>query len=262
MNYSQNTMPVMFFGHGNPMNAITPNKYAESWIETINSIDILRKPKAILCISAHWEESGTRITSNIKQRTIHDFGGFPRELHNVQYCPNGSMELVKRVQELIPCSADDSWGLDHGTWSILKHTHPNEDIPVLQLSLDMNKSIKEHYELAAKLKPLRDEGILIIGSGNIVHNLRKIKRQGVEVYDWAEFFNGAITNAVLAKKYDVVLNYHLIKGAFESVPSVEHFIPLIYILGLCDNKDTPRIFADGFDMSSLSMTSFIFANHN
>ncbi|CAF0815778.1 unnamed protein product [Brachionus calyciflorus] len=224
-------MPAIFFGHGSPMNAIETNNFTESWIDVVQKFP---KPKAILAISAHWETIGTCLTSNKIQRTIHDFGGFPRELFEVEYNPEGSESLVKRVQELIPSAkADSSWGLDHGTWSILKHIYPKSDVPTIQLSIDRKISPQEHYNLAKKLNILRDEGVLIIGSGNIVHNLREIIwSDNAKPHSWALQFNEAIKSAILSKDHE--------KSQQQS-------------------SDKVNLFADEYCNGSLSMTS-VFIN--
>lgn len=253
-------MPAIFFGHGSPMNAIESNKYTKSWIEISKSFP---KPKAIISISAHWETLGdknneTKITSNKNQKTIHDFYGFPKELYDIKYNAKGDTALAEKIQKLTVDSAlDDSWGLDHGTWSILKHIYPKADIPVVQISIDKKKTPKEHYEFAKKLKDLRKEGVLIIGSGNIVHNLTAIKWNGGDPYPWASEFSSQIKSAIINNDIDKILNYKNIKGSKESVPSAEHFIPLIYILALKDEKDSISFFAEGFEMGSLSMDSFV-----
>lgn len=250
------TIPAIFFGHGSPMNAIDDNKYTKSWKEIVKTFP---KPKAIIAISAHWETNGTKVTSNETQKTIHDFYGFPPELHNIQYNANGDVELAKKITTLIPDSKlDNSWGLDHGTWSILKHIYPKTDIPVIQLSIDKNKSIQEHYEVAKKLQILRNEGVLIIGSGNIVHNLGAIKWNGDKnPYHWAMHFNSQIKLAILNNDMEKILNYFNINGSKESVPTSEHFIPLVYILGVGKSNEKAEFFTEGFEMGSLSMDSFI-----
>jgi 4,5-DOPA dioxygenase extradiol len=249
-------MPAIFFGHGSPMNAIEDNRYTKSWVEIEKSIP---KPKAILTISAHWESHDTKLTSNLKQKTIHDFYGFPKELYDIQYNPNGDAKLVKDVQGLIPeVKADESWGLDHGTWSVLRHLYPKADIPVLQLSIDKNKSPKDHYEMAKKLRSLREKGILIIGSGNIVHNLRMINWNKVaKPYTWAIDFNDSIKKAIQDKNHNKILDYKKLEGAKESVQTPEHFIPLIYILALRGDGDKISFFNDEIEMGSLSMTSIL-----
>jgi len=248
-------MPVIFFGHGSPMNAIENNQYTKSWTEIAKSIP---KPKAILAISAHWESDGAKITSNIKQKTIHDFYGFPKELYDIQYNPNGDLNLVKDVQKLIPdAKADDSWGLDHGTWSVLRHIYPKADVPVLQLSIDKNKSPKDHYEMAKKIRSLRKKGVLIIGSDNIVHNLMINWNKNAKPYNWAISFNNAIKKAIQDKDHNKIVDYAKIEGAKDSVPTSEHFIPLIYILALKGDEEKVSFFNDEIEMGSLSMTSIL-----
>lgn len=249
-------MPTIFFGHGSPMNAIEDNKYTKSWAEIVKTFP---KPKAIIAISAHWETNGVRITGNENQKTIHDFYGFPKELYDIHYNAKGNLELAEKITKLIPdVKLDDSWGLDHGVWSILKHIYPNADIPVIQISIDKNKTPKEHYELAKKLNSLRNEEILIIGSGNIVHNLRMIKWNGNQnPYSWAIDFSSEIKSAILNNDIEKILNYQNTKGAKESVPTPEHFIPLIYILGLKNENEKVSFFEEGFEMGSLSMDSFV-----
>lgn len=250
------TMPAIFFGHGSPMNIIQENKYTKSWIEVVKTF---KKPKAIIVVSAHWETIGTKITSNKVQRMIYDFYGFPKELYDIKYNAKGNLDLVLKIKKILPeIELDDSWGLDHGTYSILKHIYPKADIPVVQISIDKNKTPKEHYEFAKKLKTLKNEGVLIIGSGNIVHNLRLIKWDGdEEPYPWAKNFNSEIKLAVFNNEVEKIINYQNIKGSKESVPTAEHFIPLIYIFGLKNNNDKISFFAEGFEMGSLSMDSFI-----
>ena len=265
--------PAIFFGHGSPMNAIEKNNYTKTWAEIASTIP---KPKAIICISAHWETeqsegsasklgnyqtssqtNGTKITSNQKQKTIHDFYGFPKELYEVQYCPNGSPELAEEIcNKISEITLDDSWGLDHGTWSILKHIYPNADIPTLQLSIDRNKTPQEHYDFAKKLLPLRREGVLIIGSGNIVHNLREIDWNG-KPHTWAEDFSKTIRQAILDNDHAQIINYKTIKDWKKSVPTPEHFIPLLYILALKQEGELVGLFNDKLDLGSIDMTGIL-----
>lgn len=257
-------MPILFLGHGNPMNAIEENEFVEGF-RTISK-DIL-KPKAILCISAHWETRGTFVTAMPHPETIHDFGGFPEALFQVQYPAPGSPELAKHVQELITQTtvlADDNWGLDHGAWSVIKHLYPKADIPVVELSIDHNKPASYHYELAKALAPLRQEGVLIIGSGNIVHNLRQVAwdklNDGSYGYDWAIEANNKVKKAVLEGDHQALINYANIGKSLQlSVPTPEHFIPLIYILALQKDTDSIKIFNDKLVGGSLSMTSVMYS---
>lgn len=250
--------PAIFFGHGSPMNAIEENQYTKSWKKIVKTFP---KPKAIISISAHWETEGSRVTNNKKQETIHDFYGFPQELFDVKYNASGDENLAQRIQKLIPSiSLDSNWGLDHGSWSILTHAYPRAEIPVIQISLDKNKSVKEHYEFAKQLRVLRREEILIIGSGNVVHNLRMINWRENKAYSWAIEFNEAIKNSLLQNNQngiDEILNYEKFSGAHESVPTLEHFLPLIYILGLKEDGENFSIFCDGIELGSISMMSVV-----
>jgi len=247
-------LPAIFFGHGSPMNAIEQNRFTKGWIEVTKNIP---KPKAILAISAHYETDGIKITSNKKQKTIHDFYGFPPELFALKYEPAGNLDLAKHLQEIFPeAQLDDSWGLDHGTWSVLTHTHNQADIPTIQLSIDKNKTPRQHYELAKKLRILRDE-ILIIGSGNIVHNLRLLDWSNNKIFPWAEKFNQTITKAILENDHETIIDFQKIDGASQSVPSNEHFIPLLYILALQEKTESAKIFNDEIELGSISMASVI-----
>ena len=247
--------PAIFFGHGSPMNAIEQNKFTSEWISLMRRFS---EPTAILAISAHWETKGTKLTNNKIQKTIHDFGGFPQELFRVQYNPSGDQDLVKRIQTLVPEAApDDSWGLDHGTWSILKNIYPLANIPVVQLSIDVRKSNEEHFKLAQKLKALRNENILIIGSGNIVHNLGLVNWNSDTGYPWAFEFNNAVKHAISSRDYSQIINYERLEHSQKAVPSSEHFIPLIYVLGLQNDDETANFFTDELFMGSLSMTSVL-----
>lgn len=247
-------LPAIFFGHGNPMNALYSNEYAMKWKEVVR---MLPRPKSILAISAHWETSGTRVTSNAVQRTIHDFYGFPKELFDVEYNVKGDPELAEKICKIIPGGQlDDSWGLDHGTWSVLRHVYPEGDIPTVQLSLDVDKTLQEHYEIAKRLRVLQSDGVLIVGSGNVVHNLRMLKWSGQQdPYPWALSFNEIVRKAIIAKSHEEILNYQSIEGWENSVPTPEHFIPLLYILAL--QIEEVRVFVEGFEMAALSMMSLI-----
>lgn len=257
-------MPILFLGHGNPMNAIEENEFVKGFRAISKDIS---KPKAILCISAHWETRGTFVTAMPHPQTIHDFGGFPQPLFQVQYPAPGSPELAERIQELITQTtvlADDSWGLDHGAWSVIKHLYPNADIPVVELSIDHDKSASYHYELAKALAPLRQEGILIIGSGNIVHNLRRVAWDKFNDdnygYDWAIEANEKIKKAILERDHQALINYPNMGASLQlSAPTPEHFIPLIYILALQKETDSINIFNDKLVGGSLSMTSVMYS---
>lgn len=248
-------MPMLFIGHGSPMNAIEDNEFSRSWIAVGKTIP---PPKAILCVSAHWESMGTQTTAMEKPRTIYDFYGFPPELYEKTYPAPGSPELVARVLELV--GADDTamdlkWGLDHGTWSVLARLFPKADIPVVQLSLDVNKNSQEHYDLGRQLKPLRDEGILILGSGNIVHNLRMVVFEDI-AYDWALAFDGMVKKWILDGNHDPLIQYHKQgREAALSINSAEHYKPLLYVLGAQDSGEPVRFFAEKVWGGSVSMRS-------
>ncbi len=252
---SSKLTPAIFFGHGSPMNAIESNRYTSGWVEAVKNIP---KPAAILVISAHWESFGSKVTNNQVQKTIYDFYGFPPELFNVKYQPNGAPKIAKRLQEILPeIALDETWGLDHGAWSVLVHTHPEQDVPVLQLSLDKNKSPREHFEMAKKLQILREENVLIIGSGNIVHNLQMLDWRGKQHFPWAEKFNTAIQTVILENDFESVIEFEKLDGARESVPSLEHFLPLLYILALKKDGEEVAIFNPEIDLASIAMTSVV-----
>jgi 4,5-DOPA dioxygenase extradiol len=252
------TMPAIFFGHGSPMNAIQTNAYTEAWAAIGRSIP---RPKAILCVSAHWYIPAVAVTAMERPRTIHDFGGFPRELFEVQYPAPGSPELATRVGELLGGGgAMDSshWGLDHGTWSVLVHVFPEADIPIVQLSINESEPAEFHYELAKKLAPLRDEGVLVCGSGNIVHNLGSYAwgKQTVEPFDWALRFDEKARELILTGDDLPLINYESLgRDALLSVPTPDHYLPLLYVLALRRENDTITFPVSGFDGGSISMTS-------
>jgi 4,5-DOPA dioxygenase extradiol len=239
------------------MNAITPNPYAAAWRRLGRE---LPRPKAILAISAHWLTRGTGATAMAAPRTIHDFGGFPRELFEVSYPAPGSPALAARLRDLlhpVDVALDQSWGFDHGTWSVLMHVFPDADIPIVQLSMDGTLPPRFHYELGSRLRPLREEGVLIVGSGNIVHNLRAIDFAGkTAAYPWAEQFDRAVTEALQRRDHEALIAYdRLTPQAMLSVPTNEHYLPLLYIIGL-QAEDEPLSFPiEGMEMASLSMRS-------
>jgi 4,5-DOPA dioxygenase extradiol len=251
-------MPAIFFGHGNPMNALNRNPWTEAWAEIGRSVP---KPKAILCISAHWYLPAIAVTSMERPRTIHDFGGFPRELFEYQYPAPGSAHLASRVIEVLEGdvhSDDRQWGLDHGTWSVLCHVYPEADVPVVQLSIDETRDARWHYDLAKKLAPLRDEGVLVIGSGNLVHNLHTYAwgRHDVEPFDWAMRFEQTARELILSGNYQPLVNYESLgKDALLSAPTPDHYLPLIYILALGRDTDSTSFPVEGFDGGSISMLS-------
>jgi len=244
--------PAIFFGHGSPMNAIENNAYTKSWAEIVKG---LPRPRAILMISAHYETAGSKITAAPKLKTIHDFYGFPKELFDVKYEPKTDLELAKKIQKLIPgAQLDESHGIDHGAWSVLIHTHPSAAIPVLQLSIDKNKTAKEHYETAKKLQELRDE-VLILASGNIVHNLALLNWQGGQSYDWAIKFNDAIKKAILQNDHEKIIAFEKLDGSELAAPDHEHFFPLLYILAQQQKNEKVEIFCEGMELGSISMMS-------
>lgn len=253
-------MPVLFLGHGDPMNAIRENEYATGFK---NIAKTLPKPKAIICISAHWLTKGTHITAMENPETIHDFGGFPRELHEVQYNAKGSPQLAHQTKKIIGNDAailNYDWGLDHGAWSVIKHLYPDASIPVIQLSIDYHKPAQYHYELAKKLKTLREKGILIISSGNIVHNLRKLdfkhKPEDNYGYEWAHIAKNKINQLLLDGNHKAIINYQKLgKEVQLAVPTPDHYYPLLYTLGLKSENEELNLFNDKLTEGSISMTS-------
>ena len=250
-------MPVLFIGHGSPMNGIEENEFVANWRNIAKGLK--SKPKAILCISAHWETKGTQLTAMDNPKTIHDFGGFPRELFEVQYPAPGSPDLAKQVQEIIkPTQAilDHGWGLDHGAWTILRPMFPDADIPIIQMSLDYTLSPEKHIDLAKQLDILRSKGVLIVGSGNIVHNLRTIDwRNPQGGYDWAIEANNGLKNMIdkndltsLSKAFNLSQAYRL------AIPTLDHYLPLLYTTALRGKNDHVEFFNDATVMGSISMT--------
>lgn len=252
--------PVYFFGHGSPMNAIEENQFTRQWNEIGSKME---RPKAILCISAHWETNGTWVTAMPHPRTIHDFGGFPKELFDVQYPAPGSPEIAYNIKTEINSTTvglDDKWGLDHGAWSVVKHLYPKADIPVIQMSIDYTKPPEYHYSLAKELKALRRKGILIIGSGNMVHNLGMAAwdrmREPNYGFDWAIEANDAMKKYITDKDHAPLINYEKQGRAFHlAIPSSEHYLPLLYALALQENDENTTFFNDEAVMGSLTMTS-------
>ena len=253
-------MPVLFVGHGSPMNAIEENQFVKGWREVGKT---LPAPTAILCVSAHWETRGTYVTAMEHPRTIHDFGGFPQQLFEVQYPAKGSPELAEVTQDITTkteIGLDEKWGLDHGCWSVLKQFYPAADVPVIQMSLDDSRAPQYHYDLARQLLPLRKKGVLIIGSGNMVHNLRLIdwsqaNEPGVG-YDWAIEANKKMKKFILSNDHQSLVNYQSQGKAMNlAVPSPEHFLPLLYALALKEGNEKIEIFNDHAVMGSLTMTS-------
>lgn len=252
-------MPALFLGHGNPMNAISQNAYTEGWSAIGKTIP---RPKAILAVSAHWYLPATAVTINVDPETIHDFGGFPRELYDVQYNAPGSPELARRVKDLltpVKVSLDKSWGLDHGTWSVLRHLYPGADIPVVQLSINEIKPPQFHYELGGKLSPLRDEEILIIGSGNLVHNLHTYAwgRGGVQPFDWALRFEEQVREFLLQGDDAPLVQYEKLgRDAMLSIPTPDHYLPMLYVLGARRAGEQVTFPVEGIDGGSVSMLAF------
>lgn len=254
-------MPALFIGHGSPMNAIEDNEFVRGMIEQGKK---LSKPKAIVVVSAHWETNGTFVTAMENPRTIHDFGGFPQELYEQQYPAPGSPELAAEISKLVKpentVGLDHKWGLDHGAWTVVKHLFPNADIPVIQLSIDYKKEPSYHYELAKQLTKLRDKGILIVGSGNIVHNLGKIawaKMNENYGYDWALEMNENVKKWVLNENHQELINFRKQGQAFDlSIPTPEHYLPLLYTIGVKDKNESVSLFNDKYVGGSISMTSF------
>ncbi len=252
-------MPVLFLGHGSPMNAIEENEFVQGFRNISSGIEM---PKAIIVVSAHWETRGTLVTAMEHPATIHDFGGFPPKLYEIQYPAPGMPELAREVKDLAKTTQvhlDDKWGLDHGAWSVIRHMYPNADVPVIQLSLDYYKNPGEHYELAKELGKLREKGILIVGSGNIVHNLRMVRWEKLNEnygYDWANEAVSKMKQFILNGNHQDLINYQKLGKAFElSIPTPEHFLPLLYTLSLKDEKEDIKIFNEGQVGGSLSMTS-------
>ena len=251
-------MPVVFFGHGSPMNTLERNPYTETWRRLGESIP---KPEAILCVSAHWYTEGTAVTAMEKPKTIHDFYGFPQALFDVQYPAPGDRQLASRVCELLAptdVNLDQSWGLDHGTWSVLKHVYPEADIPVVQLSIDGTQPFGFHYEIGKRLAPLRDEGVLVSGSGNVVHNLRLMKRGGGAAFDWAVRFNEKIREALASRDHRALIDFEKLgEDARLSVPTPEHYLPLLYIAALQREDEKMSFAVDGYELGSLSMLTAV-----
>lgn len=253
-------MPILFLGHGSPMNAIEENQFVQGFKNIAKTI---QKPNAILCVSAHWFTKGTKVTAMKFPPTIHDFGGFPKALYEVQYNAPGSPELAETTKEILApaiVDLDHNWGLDHGAWSVIKHLYPNADIPTIQLSIDYTKPAEYHYELAQKLQALRERGVLIIGSGNIVHNLRLVDFHNINKvdygYDWAHEAFDTINKHLLDGDYNPLISYEKQSKAFQlAIPTPDHYLPLMYILGLQNKNDELSLFNNHLLAGSLSMTS-------
>ena len=257
---STESMPVLFLGHGNPMNAIEENEFVQGFRKVGKEI---LKPAAVLVISAHWETRGTFVTAMEKPRTIHDFGRFPKKLYEVQYPASGNPELAKETKSIIKSAEvglDDKWGLDHGAWSVVKHMYPDADIPVIELSLDYRLSPQDHYELGKELSPLRNKGVLIVGSGNMVHNLGMVDWKRLNEinygYDWALEAREKMKNYILSGNHKQLINYRSLGEEFYlAVPTPEHYLPLLYILALKSEDEVISLFNDKAVGGSLTMTS-------
>jgi len=249
-------MPTIFFGHGNPMNAISRNPYSEGWAAVGASIP---RPKAVLSVSAHWYIPGCAVTAVTAPRTIHDFGGFPKKLYEVNYPAPGSPDLARRVKSLlspVPVVLDEKWGLDHGTWSVLTHVFPGADVPVVQLSIDERQPPLFHYEIGKQLAALREEGVLIIGSGNLVHNLHTYAwgQHGVQAFDWAVRFEKQVRELLLKGEDGRIIEYEeLGRDAMLSAPTPDHYLPLLYVLGLRRKHEPITFPVEGIDGGSVSM---------
>jgi 4,5-DOPA dioxygenase extradiol len=255
--------PVLFIGHGSPMNGIEDNEFSRTWAKFGKEIP---KPKAVLVVSAHWLTNGTHVTAMENPKTIHDFGGFPQALFDVQYPAKGDPELAKTTASLIhttPVGLDHEWGLDHGTWTVVRHMYPEADIPVLQLSIDYSKPAQYHFDLAKQLHDLRKKGVLIIGSGNMVHNLRMVawdKLQESEYgYDWAIEMNSVFKEKIGNRDFQSLIDYEKLNAAAKlAIPTPDHYYPLIYTLALQEEKDEISFFNDRLVGGSLNMTSVKF----
>jgi len=248
-------MPALFLGHGSPTNAIEDNEFSRAWEQAGKSVP---RPKGILCVSAHWETDGTQVTAMERPKTIHDFYGFPQSLYDVRYPAPGSADLARLVRETVrttPVRPDFDWGLDHGTWSVLRRMFPRAEIPVVQLSLDRTKGAAFHYALGRELRGLRDHGILVVGSGNIVHNLRLMVWEDT-AYDWALEFDEKVRHRILTGDHESILRYERLGQAAElAVPTNEHFLPMLYVLALQEKADDVGFFAEKVTLGSMSMRS-------
>ncbi|WP_100076646.1 4,5-DOPA dioxygenase extradiol [Chryseobacterium camelliae] len=253
-------MPVLFLGHGSPMNAIEENQFVQGFRKAASEIP---KPNAILCISAHWYTAGTKVTAMDLPQTIHDFGGFPQALFDVQYPAPGNPGLAKETADLlvpVVVEEDHQWGLDHGAWSVIRHMYPDADIPVIQMSIDYTKPPQYHFDLAKRLEKLREKGILIIGSGNIIHNLRLIDWRNINTvgagWDWAIEAREKTNQWLLEGNFNAIINYHQQGTSLQyAVPSPDHYLPLLYSLGLKQSSENLSLFNDELIGGSLSMTS-------
>ncbi|MEO8860441.1 MAG: 4,5-DOPA dioxygenase extradiol [Ginsengibacter sp.] len=255
------TMPVLFIGHGSPMNGIEHNQFSESWARIAKEIPV---PKAVIVVSAHWLTKGTKITAMDFPETIHDFGGFPQELFNVQYPAPGDPKLAMETASIIKSTEVElahDWGLDHGAWTVIKNMYPEANIPVLQLSIDYTKGGRYHYELAKELSQLRKKGVLIVGSGNMVHNLRMVSFDKIDDefgFDWAIEMNQVFKKLITARDHNPLINYENLGAAAKlAIPTPDHYYPLLYSLGLQNDNEEAIIFNDKLLAGSLTMTSLL-----
>lgn len=251
-------MPVIFVGHGSPMNAIEDNDYSRTWKTIATKIP---KPKVIISISAHWFTKGTKIMNEEEPKTIYDMYGFPKELYEIVYNPPGCPTVAKKCKEMISKDTeyDNSWGVDHGTWSVLVHMYPERDIPVFQISVDAYAPPEAHYKIGKELRALREEGALIFGTGNIVHNLRLVDwHMGTKGFDWAYEFDDYIYENIIRKNHADILKYkEKCVAAKEAVPTPDHFYPLLYVLGAVEEEDKVSVFNKSCELGSLTMTSYL-----
>jgi len=251
-------MPAIFIGHGNPMNALASNQYTDGWRQLGQRVPT---PRAIVCVSAHWYVPTVAVTAMRQPRTIHDFGGFPRELYAVSYPAPGSPELAQRVASLLaplPVELDHGWGLDHGTWSVLTHVYPDAAIPVIQLSIDETREAADHYQIASRLAPLRDDGVLILGSGNIVHNLHAYAwgNHSAAAYDWAGRFERLARQLLADGDFEPLVDYESLgPDALLSAPTPDHYLPLLYVIAQRQQDEPVSFPVTGFDGGSISMLS-------
>ena len=258
-------MPVLFIGHGSPMNGIESNEFSDYWIELSKEI---QKPEVVVCISAHWLTRGTYITAMQYPKTIHDFGGFPKELYEINYPAPGDPKLAGEISNLVQTTSvglDHDWGLDHGCWTVVRRMYPDADIPVIQISIDFYKPAEYHYKLAKELSALRNKGVLIIGSGNMVHNLRMVDWQNMNRnnygFDWAREMNETFKSKIINHDHKAMMDYQNLGAAAKlAIPTPDHYFPLIYALGLQDKNDSIEFFNDKYVAGSLSMTSVKFSS--
>jgi 4,5-DOPA dioxygenase extradiol len=252
------SQPAIFLGHGSPMNAIERNAHTEAWAAAGRKYG---KPRVILAISAHWYVRGTAVTAMRAPPTIHDFGGFPPALHAFDYPAPGDPALAARVMSMLApldVRMDQEWGLDHGTWAVLCHVYPEADVPIVQLAIDGTQPPRFHYELGQRIAALRDEGVMLVGSGNVVHNLRAMRRMdGAGAYPWALQFNGAVRDFLSRNEHAPLVDYHLLgEPAALSVPTPEHYLPMLYVAGARRADDEMSVMTDGIELASISMLSF------